>query len=170
MKLKIHKIIIPTIILMLISACTTMASDSRYLQCVPYARQVSGIEIYGDAHTWWAKAQKKSLARGKKPEKDSVFILSKTKQLPYGHLSVVKKVVSPRLIEVDHANWGKNIIGQGNIYKSMPVKDVSKNNDWSKVRFWSPESENFGYVYPATGFVYNRKAQKQVQLTQNQSE
>ena len=28
-----------------------------YLQCVPYARQVSGIRIYGDAHTWWDQAE-----------------------------------------------------------------------------------------------------------------
>jgi hypothetical protein len=27
-----------------------------YLQCVPYARQVSGIQLYGDAHTWWDQA------------------------------------------------------------------------------------------------------------------
>ncbi|MBU6372483.1 MAG: hypothetical protein KJS97_07095 [Alphaproteobacteria bacterium] len=24
------------------------------LQCVPYARERSGIDIYGDAVTWWA--------------------------------------------------------------------------------------------------------------------
>ena len=28
-----------------------------YLQCVPYARQVSGIRIFGDAHTWWDQAE-----------------------------------------------------------------------------------------------------------------
>ena len=28
-----------------------------YLQCVPYARQVSGIRIFGDAHTWWGQAE-----------------------------------------------------------------------------------------------------------------
>ena len=28
-----------------------------YLQCVPYARQVSGIQIYGDAWTWWDQAE-----------------------------------------------------------------------------------------------------------------
>ena len=33
------------------------AELDAYLQCVPYARDVSGIQIYGDAHTWWDQAQ-----------------------------------------------------------------------------------------------------------------
>jgi hypothetical protein len=27
-----------------------------YLQCVPYARQASGIQLFGDARTWWDQA------------------------------------------------------------------------------------------------------------------
>jgi hypothetical protein len=34
----------------------TTAELPAYLQCVPYARQVSGIQIYGDAWTWWDQA------------------------------------------------------------------------------------------------------------------
>lgn len=37
------------------------AQDGKpYLQCVPYARQISGIQIYGDAWTWWGQAEGKS--------------------------------------------------------------------------------------------------------------
>ena len=27
-----------------------------YWQCVPFARLMSGIQIFGDAHTWWQQA------------------------------------------------------------------------------------------------------------------
>ena len=43
------------------------ASDLPYLQCVPYARQVSGIRIFGDAHTWWDQAAG-HYARGNRPK------------------------------------------------------------------------------------------------------
>ncbi len=33
------------------------------LQCVPYAREHSGVKIYGDAYTWWDKAAGKYPAR-----------------------------------------------------------------------------------------------------------
>lgn len=31
--------------------------SSSYLQCVPFARELSGIQIYGDAHTWWRQVR-----------------------------------------------------------------------------------------------------------------
>jgi hypothetical protein len=36
------------------------------MQCVPYARQVSGIDLRGDAWTWWGNAAGR-YERGKKP-------------------------------------------------------------------------------------------------------
>ena len=44
------------------------AEDSGlpYIQCVPYARQVSGIQIRGDAHTWWGQAEGR-YAKGRLP-------------------------------------------------------------------------------------------------------
>ena len=38
-----------------------------YLQCVPYARQLTGIQIFGDAHTWWGQAAGK-YERGRAPK------------------------------------------------------------------------------------------------------
>ena len=43
-----------------------------YLQCVPYAREVSGIRIYGDAHTWWDQAAG-HYARGVRPRVGAVM-------------------------------------------------------------------------------------------------
>ena len=67
-------------------ACTATIADARstfatpdngggsggVLQCVPYARQVSGIHIYGDAHSWWGKANGK-YARGSMPRVGAVM-------------------------------------------------------------------------------------------------
>src|SRR6185437_7157556 len=61
------------------------------IQCVPYARQVSGIDLRGDAWTWWGQA-KGHYARGKKPRPGAVLVFKKTRALPRGHLSVVTRV------------------------------------------------------------------------------
>lgn len=145
-------------VLVLAGCQSLMAGD---LQCVPYARGKSGIEIYGNAHTWWEKATQARYARGHKPEAGSVLVLSKTRKLEYGHVAFVKRVIDSRTIEVAHANWGKDWLGRGRIYDSMQVIDISANNDWSRVSFWSPEVNKFGFMYPASGFIYNRRLVEQ---------
>lgn len=42
------------------------------LQCVPYARIVSGVEIRGDALTWWDQAAAQ-YQRGHEPKKGAVL-------------------------------------------------------------------------------------------------
>lgn len=85
------------------------------------------------------------------------MVLAKTNRLKWGHVAYVKKVVSSRKIIVSHANWGTDIFGRGIIYENMEAIDVSKKNDWSQIRFWSEEGKSFGYMYPANGFIYNKK-------------
>ncbi len=128
--------------------------SSQHQQCVPYAREVSGIPIRGNAHTWWYQAESKGYDRGRVPLKGSVFVLAKTSRLKYGHLSVVTNVVDSRKIEVEHTNWGGTMDERCIVYKRMPVIDVSKNNDWSKVRFWNYPSKSYGSVYKVYGFIY----------------
>ena len=122
-------------------------------QCVPYARDVSGIQIRGDAHTWWYQARDR-YERGAQPRVGAVMVLSKTQRLKYGHVAVVTKVIDSRNIEVEHANWGGDRHTRSVVYKSMPVKDVSPNNDWSRARFWHYPSSTYGSVYPVSGFIY----------------
>jgi hypothetical protein len=133
----------------------TVASlpSSPPLECVPYARLVSGIEIYGDAWTWWGSASGR-YARGSRPRPLSVLVLSRTGRLRLGHLAVVTDVVGPREIRVTHANWGWDRRTRHRVYQNMPVIDVSTDNSWQAVRFWNAESGVFGRVYPAYGFIY----------------
>jgi len=123
------------------------------LQCVPYAREVSGIPIRGNAHTWWDKAAGK-YQRSHTPRVGAVMVLSKTSRLKYGHLAVVTKVINSRNIEVTHSNWGGDRRTRSFIYNRMPVVDTSPNNDWSSARFWDYPSGSYGSVYAVSGFIY----------------
>jgi surface antigen len=124
---------------------------SAPLQCVPYARQVSGIDLRGDAWTWWSQAEG-HYARGKKPRPGSVLVFKKTRALPRGHLSVVTRVIHAREILITHANWSSAPETRGRVTKDIRVIDISPGNDWSELRVWN--GGDFGKVYPAAGFIY----------------
>lgn len=126
---------------------------AQQVQCVPHARKVSGIPIRGNAHTWWPQAKGKFERSKHVPHVGSVMVLSKTQRLRYGHLAVVKNIIDNRTIEVEHANWGGNLASRKIVYKRMPVKDASTNNDWSRARFFDYPSKTFGSVYPVSGFI-----------------
>jgi hypothetical protein len=123
--------------------------SNQRMQCVPYARAFTGIFIRGDAWTWWLSVGS-YYSRGNVPEPFSLLVLAKTERLKAGHLSVVVGVDGPREIRVSHANW----LNDERILENMPVIDVSEKNDWSQVRFWNPQTNEFGRVYDAYGFVY----------------
>ena len=74
--------------------------------CVPYARSRSGIDLQGDAWQWWdAAANSGRYDRSRRPRTGSVLVFMRTSRNRTGHLSVVTRVVGPREIRVDHANW-----------------------------------------------------------------
>ncbi len=125
-------------------------------ECVPYARRVSGIQIYGNAHTWWSQAAG-NYARGNTPVPGAVLVLAKTSRLKYGHLAVIKTIYDPRTVEVTHTNWGDDWFSRRITYESLRVQDVSKGNDWTSVRFWNRETGGFGAAYAAYGFIYNQR-------------
>ena len=152
------RITILALVLLLTGCGTTGWARLQPLQCVPYARDVSGIEIYGDAHTWWDQARDNPrYARGKMPVKGSVLVLSKTNRLQYGHVAVVERVLNSREIEVTHVNWGQDQWSRRKVYRGMLAQDISPKNDWSRIQFWSPEAEGFGRTYIGSGFVYEKR-------------
>lgn len=118
--------------------------------CVPFARTLSGIEIRGNAETWWAGA-KGIYDRGHQPEVGAVMVFSGTRKLPLGHVAVVSQIVGDREIRIDHANWKRNEVSLG-----MSVIDVSKAGDWSVVQV-AYEPGEYGRDYPVSGFIYQRK-------------
>jgi hypothetical protein len=121
----------------------------RKLFCVEYARMRSGLAVFGDAKYWWGRAHN-LYARVSHPVEEAVMVFSGSKRLRRGHVAVVTDIVSPREILVDQANWQNH----GEIDHATPVLDVSKNNDWSQVRVWDINSNQFGaHVYPISGFI-----------------
>jgi hypothetical protein len=126
-------------------------ADHR-LFCVEYARERSGLEIQGDAKTWWVHAAG-IYDRSAAPSQGAVMVFAATRTMIRGHVAVVTRIVSDREIVVDHANWMRD----GKIYLNMPVADVSPNNDWSLVRVWDARDGQWGgRVYPIRGFVSRR--------------
>lgn len=127
-----------------------IVSGKPGLQCVPYARQASGIPIRGDAWTWWSKAEGK-YDRSNRPAVGSILVVSRTAKNRYGHLAVVTRIIDDREIVVNHANW----LNKGQIHLDVPVRDVSARNDWSVVRFWYTPANVMGKsTYPVSGFIH----------------
>ncbi|MBS0560835.1 MAG: CHAP domain-containing protein [Proteobacteria bacterium] len=122
------------------------------ISCVPFARAESGIDVAGNAWQWWNNAAG-VYARGHVPEPGSVLSFAANGRMRLGHVAVVKHVINPREIEIDHANWAG---ARGGIARNVDVVDVSENNDWTAVRVGLGRSGDFGSVYPTNGFIYDR--------------
>jgi surface antigen len=130
------------------------SAPAMALQCVPYARAASGIQIFGNAKTWWGQAAGK-FARGDAPKIGAVMAFKPTRSMPIGHVAMVSKIVSEREVLVDHANW--SLIGgrRGHIERGARVLDVSAAGDWSQVRVWYAPMKGLGTsTYPLFGFIY----------------
>ncbi|EHM03039.1 CHAP domain protein [Acetobacteraceae bacterium AT-5844] len=126
------------------------------ISCVPYARSITGMDISGNAHTWWANAAG-TYARGQRPERGSVLTFRSSGGMRLGHVAVVSRVVSAREVLIDHANWEGPGIRKGSIMRGVSVVDVSDRNDWTAVRVQVGRSDDsYGRVYPTYGFIYNR--------------
>ena len=118
------------------------------MQCVPYVRDRSGIQIRGDAYTWWDQAAGK-YARSVSPKENSVIVLGGY-GARRGHVALVRHIVDARELRIDHANW----LNDGAIYVNNPVKDVSPLNDWSQVKVWNIQTGSWGIkIYDVKGFI-----------------
>lgn len=128
-----------------------------YLQCVPYARQLTGIQIRGDAHTWWGQAAGR-YARGKLPRVGAVMNFRPHANSQLGHVAAVTRIIDSRTVLVSHANWSPIDGRRGQIERDVRVIDTSPENDWSTVRVWYAPTKAMGSTdWPLYGFIYNEK-------------
>ncbi|KAK0349898.1 hypothetical protein LTR94_031219, partial [Friedmanniomyces endolithicus] len=109
-----------------LSTLFTVPATAGTLQCAPFARQVSGIDIHGNANTWWGQAEGR-YDRGHEPRVGAVLAFSASRSMPVGHVAMVSKVVNDREVLLTHANWSY----RGGIERNVRAIDVSANNDWS---------------------------------------
>lgn len=122
------------------------------INCAPFARELSGIALYGEAESWWHTAAGR-YTRNEQPAIGSVLVFRRSSRLRSGHVSVVTRVVSPRQVLVTQANWVP-----GQVDEDQLMVDVSSGNDWSEVRVWYPPTNTLGtHAYPAHGFIHPRR-------------
>ncbi|MBU2341416.1 MAG: CHAP domain-containing protein [Alphaproteobacteria bacterium] len=137
-----------------------------YLQCVPYAREISGIRLYGDAHTWWQQAEGR-YATGNAPKVGAVMAFRPHRNMQLGHVAAVSRVVDSRTVLLDHANWSPINGRRGQIERDVMAVDVSPANDWSAVRVWYHPLGGLGKTeWPVDGFIYSDRARSPVRIAQ----
>lgn len=166
-------IFIGTMAAMLAGAAALPAQAESLLdyvgQCVPFARAASGIQIYGDAWTWWDQAEGR-YQRGESPKVGAVMAFAKQSRLPLGHVAVVSRIVDGRVLMLTHANWSRQNGERGHAEQDVTVYDVSDGNDWSEVRVWYRDNDGLGSTtYRVNGFIYpSTKTKAARELTSKQ--
>lgn len=127
------------------------ATNFRW-QCVTFARSFSGIEIRGNAHTWWEQSAGR-YHRSSRPEVGVVLVFKSfgTGGMRLGHVATISEVLNNREVLITHANW----TGKGEVDTNVRAVDVSPSGDWSRVRVWYPPVNDLGRTaYPAFGFIH----------------
>ena len=133
-------------------------------ECVPFAREMSGIQIFGDAWTWWEQALGR-YAEGFLPKRGAVLVFKPTEVMKFGHVAVVSKVITDRIIMVTHANWSRIGGARGHAEQDVTVVDTSQRGDWSTVRVWYDSNNALGgRTYPTYGFIYGEPASPQAKI------
>jgi surface antigen len=150
------------------------ASHHPGITCAPFARELSGVTLYGDAYTWWASAAGR-YGRSAQPEVGAVLVLRRSSRLPSGHVAVVSRVLAARQVLLIQANWVSEELTEDQL-----AIDVSPGNDWTEVRMWWPPTNTLGgHAYTAYGFILppgpathealRHAARSAAQLAQNDS-
>ena len=152
------KTVLSSVAFALVLALTSggAARADTYWECASFARMFSGIQIFGDAWTWWNKAAG-AYSRGATPQAGSVLVFKPSHGMNLGHVAVVSQVLTDRVIQVTHANWSIIAGNRGKVEKDVTVVDVSPNGDWSQVKVWYDPVRDLGStVYPTYGFIYQK--------------
>ncbi len=149
------------LLLPLLIVATPAAALYEGLQCVPFARAVSGVEIRGDAHTWWGQASGR-YDRGNQPRVGAVLAFKPYGNMRLGHVAAVRRIINDRTILVSHANWSLIDGTRGHIENNVRVIDVSGAGDWSEVRVWFDALGDLGTTHwPVHGFIYPGKVRQE---------
>lgn len=135
------------------SPVVTLSDESARIDDVAYVKSVTGMAIPGQAWSWWDGSNGR-YPRGHNPVPSAVLVFRQQQNLPAGHLAIVTKVLSSREVRISHADWASTWATRGRITGNVPVLDVSRANDWTKVRLWYANSGTVDQVYGTYGFVY----------------
>src|SRR5947209_11657478 len=130
------------------------ALADTYWQCVPFARLISGIQIFGDAYTWWQQAMR-TYDVGFHPKAGAVLCFKPAERMRLGHVAVVSQVLTDRIVQITHTNWSPIEGSRGKVEKDVTLVDVSPEGNWSQVKVWyGPSRDLGGSTYQTYGFIY----------------
>lgn len=135
------------------------ATEEGVLQCVTYVARLIGISHYGDGKTWWTDPRfiASGYAKNYVPLVGSIVVFDGWGYAdgngdwhgnPYGHVGIVRQIISSSEILIDHANWDN----KGTIYTGVGVRKA--NGSWSSVNVKKTPSSSYGSSsYPVLGFL-----------------
>ncbi len=156
----LRRALVPALVVFGLTLGSFMASAANAIpyrhhwECVPFAREVSGISIYGNANTWWGQAAGK-YARGNAPRVGAVLAFKPHGSMRLGHVAMVSKIVDDRTVKLTHANWSLINGRRGQVERNVTAVDVSETGDWSRVKVWFAPSQDIGKTsWPTHGFIY----------------
>ncbi|WP_174284975.1 CHAP domain-containing protein [Sphingomonas bacterium] len=150
---------------LMVSCALSMAAPAaaQFWQCAPYAREVSGIQIRGNANTWWGQAAG-HYDRGHTPKVGAVLAFQASHRMRVGHVAMVSKIVGDREVLLTHANWSH----PGRIETDVRAVDVSDAGDWSMVKVWyAPQGALGTSAYATNGFIYGDHDLPATQIAQH---
>jgi surface antigen len=152
-----------TALLSLLLFATPAHALNEGLQCVPFARALTGVEIRGDAHSWWNQAEGR-YERGSRPKVGAVMTFIPHGNMRLGHVAAVRRIIDKRTLLISHANWSTIGGVRGHIEEDVRVIDVSEENDWSRVRVWYTPNGALGTTeWPLHGFIYPDRPRKEAE-------
>ncbi|MFN5630726.1 MAG: CHAP domain-containing protein [Sphingomonadales bacterium] len=152
-----------TALLSLLLFATPAHALNQGLQCVPFARALTGVEIRGDAHSWWDQAEGR-YERGSRPKVGAVMTFVPHGNMRLGHVAAVRRIIDKRTLLISHANWSTIDGVRGHIEEDVRVIDVSEENDWSRVRVWHTPNGALGTTeWPLHGFIYPDRPRKEAE-------
>lgn len=134
---------------------------ARFLQCTEYvAEQLGFMNNRGNAEAWWTNPgfTTNGYTKTSTPQVGAIIVFDdwdyvdsngKRRKNPYGHVGIVRQIVSGSEIKIDHANWKWD----GNVQTGVGVKQAA--GSWNSVKVkYNPGDENYGAsVYPVQGFL-----------------
>ncbi len=162
------RIILGSMLAIGVLAFSSVAAQAQeYWQCAAFARVFSGIQIFGDAYTWWEQASGR-YAKGDTPQAGAVLVFKPQGSMRLGHVAVVSQVLTDRIIQVTHANWSAIDGSRGKIEQNVTVVDVSPGGDWTEVKVWYDPLRDLGKTtYVTYGFIYKSAAENAQSAARN---
>lgn len=126
-------------------------SAATWLWCTDFVANDYNIGGYGDAKTWWDDTRFTSTGYTKSstPVVGAIVVFNGWSSNSYGHVAIVRQIVSSSEIKVDHSNWHWD----GNPLYGVGIKQAS--GSWSsvKVKFNPGDSSYSSSTYPVRGFL-----------------